>query len=269
MKISAAVSHTIFAGFPTIPAPGAVSVGGDSRARPNAAARVGSTAGNPAARARPLIDLGGQSTAQAPLGEASSAQSGKDKGDGPDGLTEQEREEVEALKQRDREVRAHEQAHKTAGGPYAGQPSFDTKRGPDGRLYAVGGEVRIDTSAVPNNPQATLRKMETVKRAALAPSQPSAQDRQVAAEADAKAQKARQELREQQAEERAERTGQAAPAANGTEPTSTPFSANPANPPSAGPPPRNGTRGSSAGASYLKVAVAGTLDVGTLYNLLA
>jgi hypothetical protein len=97
-------------------------------------------------------------------------------------------------------VRSHEAAHKTAGGSLAGHPTFETVKGPDGRSYAVSGEVKIDTSEVPNNPDATIRKMETVKRAALAPSNPSAQDRQVAAEAESKIQKARQEKREEQAE---------------------------------------------------------------------
>ena len=121
---------------------------------------------------------------------------------GTEELSEEEKEKVRDLQSRDREVRAHEQAHKAAGGSLAGHPTYETVRGPDGRSYAVGGEVKIDTSAVPNNPEATIRKMEQVKRAALAPSNPSSADRQVAAEADAKIQQARQEKREQDAEER-------------------------------------------------------------------
>jgi hypothetical protein len=126
---------------------------------------------------------------------------------GPEELTEEEKDKVRDLQSRDREVRAHEQAHKAAGGSLAGQPTYQTMRGPDGRSYAVGGEVKIDTSAVPNNPEATIRKMEQVKRAALAPSNPSSADRQVAAEADAKIQQARQEKREQDAEEREKAEG--------------------------------------------------------------
>jgi len=132
---------------------------------------------------------------------------GKKDGEGPDGLTEAERKEVQKLRERDREVRAHEAAHKAVGGSLASAPSFQTVRGPDGRSYAVSGEVKIDTSTVPNNPEATIRKMEIVRRAALAPSQPSAQDRQVAADAAAKAQQARIEKREQDAEEREEVEG--------------------------------------------------------------
>jgi hypothetical protein len=136
-------------------------------------------------------------------------------------LTEAERKEVQKLKQRDREVRAHEAAHKAAGGSIAGAPSFETTTGPDGRSYAVAGEVSIDTSPVPNNPEATIRKMEIVRRAALAPSQPSAQDRQVAADAAAKIQQARIEKREQDAEEREKIEGSDESKPGETEPNET------------------------------------------------
>ena len=120
---------------------------------------------------------------------------------GSDGLTEEDRQKVEELKRRDLEVRAHEQAHAAAGGPYAGAPRFRFVRGPDGKFYAVAGEVSIDTSAVPGNPRATIRKMQQVKRAALAPQEPSAQDRRVAAEAERKILQARQEIREEENEQ--------------------------------------------------------------------
>ena len=99
------------------------------------------------------------------------------------GLTEAEQREVEKLKARDREVRAHEQAHATVGGSVTGPPQYTFTKGPDGKQYAVGGEVSVDSSPVQGNPEATIRKMELVKRAALAPSNPSSQDRRVAAEA--------------------------------------------------------------------------------------
>lgn len=101
---------------------------------------------------------------------------------------------IAELSKRDREVRAHEQAHAAAGGRYAGAPSLSYQRGPDGRLYAVSGEVAIDTAPVPDNPQATLEKALTVQRAALAPSDPSAADRRIAAKAVAIANQARAEL---------------------------------------------------------------------------
>lgn len=128
-------------------------------------------------------------------------------------LSEAELRQVQALRQRDREVRAHEQAHAAAAGGYArGGPSYDYQRGPDGRNYAVGGEVQIDTAPVPGDPAATLRKMEVVRRAAMAPAEPSSQDRAIAAEAAAAAAQARAELQRQMATERAGGTT-AAPAA--------------------------------------------------------
>lgn len=148
-------------------------------------------------------------TSQTP-GDGAEKDQGNSSGSDPsssENLSEEEQQTVKKLQQQDREVRAHEAAHKSAGGALAGSPSFKTIRGPDGRSYAVSGEVKIDTSPVPNNPEATIRKLEQVKRAALAPSNPSSQDRQVAAEAGAKIQQARQEKREQEAEELKEANG--------------------------------------------------------------
>jgi len=99
------------------------------------------------------------------------------------GLTEAELKELSELKARDREVRAHEAAHQAVGGQYAGAMSFTYQRGPDGAQYAVGGEVPIDVSPVAGDPQATIEKMRVVRAAAMAPAQPSAQDRAVAAQA--------------------------------------------------------------------------------------
>ncbi|WP_282874192.1 putative metalloprotease CJM1_0395 family protein [Pseudomonas peli] len=109
--------------------------------------------------------------------------------------------EIAKLVSRDQEVRTHEQAHAAVGGRYAGAPSYTYERGPDGKRYAVGGEVGIDTSPIPNDPEATLRKMEVVIRAALAPAEPSAQDRQVAAQAQLQMAEARVELAQQQRSE--------------------------------------------------------------------
>lgn len=119
----------------------------------------------------------------------------------------QEQLEISELSQRDREVRAHEQAHAAVGGQHAGAPTYSFKRGPDGQRYAVSGEVGIDVSTVPNDPEATLQKMEIVRRAALAPAEPSAQDLSVAATAQAQAAQARVELAQMRAEEQAQGAG--------------------------------------------------------------
>ena len=98
-------------------------------------------------------------------------------------LGEEEKRQVDNLKKTDQEVRAHEKAHMAAGsGLVMGGASYEYERGPDGKMYAVGGEVKIDTSRE-RDPEATIRKMQKVRRAALAPAQPSGQDRSVAAQA--------------------------------------------------------------------------------------
>jgi len=108
--------------------------------------------------------------------------------------SEQELKQITDLKQRDTEVIAHEQAHAGVGGKYAGSPSYSYERGPDGVKYAVAGEVSIDTATIPNDPHATLIKAQQIKRAALAPAEPSSQDRSVAMRAEQMATQARQEI---------------------------------------------------------------------------
>jgi hypothetical protein len=121
----------------------------------------------------------------------------------PEGpLTLDEKKEVQALHAQDREVRSHEASHIAAAGPYAtGSPTFKYERGPDGKLYAVEGEVQIDVSEVPNDPEATIQKAQTVRRAANAPAKPSAQDRRVALEATILEAQARQEQMQERIEE--------------------------------------------------------------------
>ncbi len=97
----------------------------------------------------------------------------------------QDQAQITALERRDSEVAAHERAHASVGGQYASAPSYQYQRGPNGQRYRVGGEVQISASTVPNEPRATIRKMQQVRRAALAPESPSIQDRRVAAQATA------------------------------------------------------------------------------------
>lgn len=83
----------------------------------------------------------------------------------------------------DRKVVAHQQAHAAVGGSYASAVSFDVNSDPDGQLYAALGEVAIDTSPIENDPRATLEKAQVIMRAGLSVADPSAADRQIAAEA--------------------------------------------------------------------------------------
>lgn len=123
-------------------------------------------------------------------------------------LSSEEKRQVNELKRRDAEVKTHEQAHMAAGGGVVqGGASYEYQRGPDGRTYAVGGEVQIDVSAE-NTPEATIAKMQQVQRAALAPAQPSGTDRAVAARA-----------AQVEARARSEKTQATAPSGDTAEPT--------------------------------------------------
>lgn len=119
---------------------------------------------------------------------------GKDgKGNEAD-LSEEEKARVAELERRDREVRTHEQAHlAAAGGMARGGASFDYQTGPDGKRYAVGGEVQIAMKGG-KTPEETIRNAEQVRAAAMAPADPSSVDQQTAAAAGRMAQEARQEL---------------------------------------------------------------------------
>jgi len=100
---------------------------------------------------------------------------------------------VRELKRIEQEVIAHEAAHQAAGGALVGAATYTYTQGPDGRRYITGGEVPIHIPAS-SDPEKTLRDMEQVQRAALAPGTPSAQDLSVAGKAAAAAAQARQEL---------------------------------------------------------------------------
>jgi len=102
----------------------------------------------------------------------------------PNNLSEEQVAEVNELKARDAEVKTHEQAHVAAGGPYITDgPTYEYDTGPDGQKYAVGGHVGIDTSEIKDDPEATIEKAKVIKKAALAPANPSGTDRAVAAKA--------------------------------------------------------------------------------------
>jgi hypothetical protein len=139
-------------------------------------------------------------------------------------LSDQEEARVRELKRRDAEVRSHEMAHIAAGGNIVqGGASLDYETGPDGKRYAVGGNVSIDTSPG-DTPEETIIRAETIRRAAMAPANPSSQDRQVAAQAMGMETAARKELAEErrveaeQAQKKMEQEPTAAPPPNSTRP---------------------------------------------------
>ena len=134
-----------------------------------------------------------QEKAAAQQGGDASAQSGDSVQ-----LSPEAEQQLKELKQRDAEVRAHERAHMAAAGQHAvGGAQYTYQTGPDGRRYAIGGHVNIDTSSVPDDPEASEEKAQQVRRAALAPGDPSAQDMQVAAQAAQMEAEARVDAREE------------------------------------------------------------------------
>lgn len=126
--------------------------------------------------------------------------------------------EAQKMAERDREVRRHEAAHAAAAGRFGGAPVLHYERGPDGKRYAVSGEVPIDLAPVKGDPKATIRKMNQIRRAALSPADPSPRDRQVASRAAALAAQARAELAAQQRAALAAAKGEADPEAKPGEP---------------------------------------------------
>lgn len=119
-----------------------------------------------------------------------------DKNAGQKNIGELSREEqriVTELQAADTNVRAHEAAHMAAGGGLTSPASYTYERGPDNKMYAVAGEVGISTSEG-NTPQESLNKAQTIRRAALAPADPSPQDLKVAAQAASMEMSARAEI---------------------------------------------------------------------------
>lgn len=100
---------------------------------------------------------------------------------------------IRELQARDREVRSHEAAHQAAGGALTGGASYTYQTGPDGKRYAIGGEVSVALSTS-RDPRETIARMAQVRASALAPADPSSQDRAVAAAAAAISARAQAEL---------------------------------------------------------------------------
>ncbi len=112
-------------------------------------------------------------------------------------LSDEAQLQISKLKARDTQVRQHEQAHLSASsGIDVSSASFTYQRGPNGVNYAVGGEVKIDTSPG-HTPEETLARAEKIIETALAPVDPSPVDRSVAAKAQNMAQQARIEIQQQ------------------------------------------------------------------------
>ncbi|MCB9496572.1 MAG: hypothetical protein H6686_06770 [Fibrobacteria bacterium] len=155
--------------------------------------------------------------------EGSEAADGEGKNAQGDTLDQEESQQVQELEKRDREVRAHEQAHLAAAAGLArGGANFSYETGPDGKRYAVGGEVSI-SMRTGKTPEETIRNARQVQSAALAPANPSAVDLQTAAAAARMEQEARRQIVAGEGEGGSEGEGEgskpAAPGSGTTSPT--------------------------------------------------
>ncbi|WP_218997287.1 putative metalloprotease CJM1_0395 family protein [Shewanella algae] len=160
------------------------------------------TSGSSSSQAGSEVKEGDEGAARQSTGESNSTSAAEPKPDEAQQKQQQNREsreqqalerEIDSLMKRDTQVRSHEQAHAAVGGIHAGQPAFEFEKGPDGKRYAVEGEVQIDVSVVNGDPLATMAKMKQVYAAAMAPVDPSMADIRVAAEAMRKYNQAREE----------------------------------------------------------------------------
>jgi len=113
--------------------------------------------------------------------------------DKPNELSENEKELVKDLSSRDAEVKRHEAAHQSAGGGMTGAASFTYQQGPDGKMYAIGGEVSISSTSG-STPEETIANARQIVAAAMAPASPSGQDFAVATSARVMEMKAQQQL---------------------------------------------------------------------------
>ncbi|MDF1882554.1 hypothetical protein JHD49_01220 [Sulfurimonas sp. SAG-AH-194-C21] len=131
--------------------------------------------------------------------EEQKAQESKKSSD-PKELSQDEERLVKDLASRDSEVKAHEAAHQGAAGGLAGAASYTYQQGPDGRMYAIGGEVSISTPSG-STPEETLKNARSLASAALAAGDPSPQDFSVASSARVMEMKALQEIAKKAQEE--------------------------------------------------------------------
>ncbi len=199
-----AIPVTLAGEAPEVPAfnganTSANSMGGAEQAFDNTS---GSSSSRSSSQAGSEVKEGDEGAARQSTGESNTTSAAEPKPDEAQQKQQQNREsreqqalerEIDSLMKRDTQVRSHEQAHAAVGGIHAGQPAFEFEKGPDGKRYAVEGEVQIDVSVVNGDPLATMAKMKQVYAAAMAPVDPSMADIRVAAEAMRKYNQAREE----------------------------------------------------------------------------
>ncbi len=106
----------------------------------------------------------------------------------------EEHKEIEKIRKNSRNVKRRELVYRAVVGNHVrGAVSFQYEIGPDGMKYAVAGHTAIDTRPIINNPEASIRKAQAIKRTKI--------DRSVAVEVEKMEREARLALKEKQGKE--------------------------------------------------------------------
>jgi len=87
---------------------------------------------------------------------------------------------LEKFKKTDAQIRTHEQIHASIGHTTA-PISYNYQQGPDHKMYAVGGSVRLDTS-IPKEPKAAAFKLDQIQKAAMGVPDSSEADNTIASQ---------------------------------------------------------------------------------------
>ena len=95
---------------------------------------------------------------------------------------------LQKLKAKDQQIKSHEQTHSALSGANSSNPHYNYQVGPDGKMYAVGGSVTMDTSIKidPNNQNSTsnaLLKLDQLQKATSSVDEPSSADMSIATKA--------------------------------------------------------------------------------------
>ncbi len=169
-------------------------------AKPTAADSARPTAADPGSPSNPTIPsnpaiLTNPAIHSNPTGPSNPGGLGSDRPDGrsagrgqprsPQDLAPVDRARLDQLRGRDAQVRAEETAHTANAGDLAGPIQYVYQRGPDGRLYAIGGSVGISARASSGSPEELRRIGQRLTAAALAAINPSGADQSVARSGDA------------------------------------------------------------------------------------
>ena len=101
---------------------------------------------------------------------------------------------IEQLQSRSKQARASELSQYIAAGRYSRGATYRYTTGPDGQRYLSASAMQFDMAPFPDDPDATVAKMQAIKRAALAAACETDCQRRIVARADAEIEAARKAM---------------------------------------------------------------------------